>query len=61
MSRVYRHTDKIAVTLDGASNTVYITPKEAKSLAVALNKFVKDCRECPERIESTLKTIEVTA
>ena len=53
-AQVHRFRDKVAAYL-GGGETVYMTPKEARQLARALNKAAKSC-ETESFVDSTCGT-----
>lgn len=58
MAQVHRFRDRVAAYL-GNGETVYMTPKEARQLARALNRVAKSC-ETESFGESTCGTIHIT-
>lgn len=46
-SEVYRFCERVALALRGKSETIYLTPREARRIARALNAGARDCLKNP--------------
>ena len=59
IASVHRFNDKVAVYV-GKGETVYITGKEARKLAAALNKCARDIKTIPSFSKSEFTNISIT-
>ena len=51
---VYRHSDGVAIALEGVDNTVYLTPGLARAVAARFEEFAQDI----ENIDFSSSTLE---
>lgn len=56
---VYRFVDRVAISLPGTGETIYLTAAEARKLARALNAGARSVKEEPQFSTSTFGTVEV--
>ena len=59
--QVHRFGGRVAVSLPGKGETVYLTPKEAQRLAKALNAGARNIAQQPRFSESDFVTVSFEA
>lgn len=59
---IHRFRDKVAISLPGKGATVYLTPKEARQIAKALNACARDVKNLSfSASEFTSTSVDVSA
>lgn len=58
-AQVHRMGDRVAVSLPGKGQTVYLTRKDARTLARAINGCARNIASQPSFTLSTFETVEI--
>lgn len=58
-AQIHRFGPRVAISLPGKGETIYLTEKEARAIARALNACARDVKAEPRASQSAFETVSI--